>query len=204
MSQRRIRTPDLRLREPERGWFVASHAGRHFPGGDGGPLMFDYQDDPKIPQTLLVTAARQSAVMEWRSCLSDAGLEPQILDFMPCALRCMAHHAGLERDRLLVHRLGDGWCWVSPLSAPLESGFVSSTEAGDFASMLRRVAEDFPSDCGLVRRPAYCSSITHEPLPSGSLAWPSFDTLWRVYPPAPSWPAAFLVAGGLALRREDP
>jgi len=200
--QRRMKAPDRRLREPERGWYIASHAGRHFPE-DSGPLLFDYRDDPLVPHTLLVTAARQTAITQWQSCLSAAGLDPQIMDFTPCALRCMARYAGLARDSMLIHGLGDSWCWVSPLSCPLEFGFVRRDDASDFEALRRIITRQYPDGSEAGRPGAYFSNITSSAVPKGALSWPPFDTFWQVYPPVPPWPQAFIIAGGLALRQED-
>ena len=201
-SQRRINAPDRRLREPEREWYVGSHAKRHFPE-DSGPLLFDYQDDPLVPNTLLVTAARQTAVAQWQSCLSAAGLDPQIMDFMPCALRCMARHAELERNAMLIHGLDDGWCWISPLSRPLEFGFVRREDALDFEALRRIIGPPPSGERGAVCPGAYFSSIAGADAPKDALAWPPFDTFWQIFPPVPPRPQAFLIAGGLALRPED-
>ncbi len=200
--QRRMKAPDRRLREPEREWYIASRAGRHFPK-DSGPLLFDYRDDPLVPHTLLVTAARQTAITQWQSCLSAAGLDPQIMDFMPCALRCMARHAGLERDALLIHGFADGWSWVSPLSRPLEFGFVPRGDAADHRALRRVIAQQYPDGGEALCPGAYVSSITRSAMPAGALSWPPFGAFWQAYPPMPPWPQAFVVAGGLALRRED-
>ncbi|WP_213993269.1 pilus assembly protein HofM [Sodalis sp. dw_96] len=201
-SQRRIKAPDRRLREPERGLYIASHSRRHFPE-DSGPLLLDYRDDPLVPHTLLVTAARQTAITQWQSCLSAAGLDPQIMDFMPCALRCMARHAGLEREFTLIHGLGRDWCWVSPLSCPLEFGFVRREDTVDFVTLRRMICRQYPGERGAVCPEAYYSSNTGSAVPEGALPWPPFDTFWQIYPPAPPCPQAFLIAGGLALRQED-
>ncbi|TKI05011.1 pilus assembly protein HofM [Martelella alba] len=202
IRQGRIDAPDRRLREPERGWYVVSRASRHF-SDDGYPLAFDYQDDPRVPSALLVTAARQSVVDAWQNCLRDAGLKPQVLDIMPCALRAMAGHAGLERDRPLVHRIGDGWCWVSPLDSPLAFGFADRADTADFTAWQRSMAGTLSSTAHTVRHPAYVSSVERAPLPEAAAPWPPFEKLWRVYPPAPPWPEAFVIAGGLAIRQED-
>lgn len=200
--QRRMPAPDRRLREPERGLYIAAHVRRHFPS-DGGPLLFDYRDDPLAPHQLLVTAARETAVTQWRSCLSAAGLDPQILDFTPCALRCMARHAGLERAPMLIHGLGDEWCWVSPLAFPLEFGFVARKDAADFPALRRLIIRQYAGEGEAVCPAAYFSSITGADEPEGVLPWPPFHTFWQVSPPVPPWPQAFIVAGGLALREED-
>ncbi|XBS69506.1 pilus assembly protein HofM [Acerihabitans sp. KWT182] len=201
-SQRRIKAPDRRLREPERGFYIASQVRRHIQG-NGGPLLIDYRDDPLAPHTLLVTAACQSAIGQWRSCLSAAGLDPQIMDFSPCVLRGMARQAALERNFLLIHDMGDGWCWVSPLAHPLEFGFVCRQDAADYDTLRRLISRQY-SGAGEDCRPAvYYSSAEPSPLPKDARSWPSFDIFWRAYPPVPPWPQAFLIAGGLALRWED-
>lgn len=203
MVQRRMKAPDSRLREPERGWYIASQARRHFQHDDKEPLLFDYRDDPRLPQTLLLTAARQTAIAQWQSCLDAAGLDPQIMDFMPCALRCLARYAGLDPDKLLIHELADGWCWVSSLASPLEFGFVPRTVAVDFPAARRLINEQYPYTAISAGADAYFSSVVRAVVPPKVMAWPPLDTLWQSYPPVPPWPPAFVVAGGLALRQED-
>jgi pilus assembly protein HofM len=202
MAQRRMKAPDGRLREPERGWYIASQARRHFQD-DKQALLFDYRDDPLLPQTLLVTAARQGAIAQWQACLNAAGLDPQIMDFMPCALRCLARYAGLDADKMLIHELGDGWCWVSPLSCPLEFGFIPRPAAADFLAARLLINQQYSHGTLIAGPVAYFSSVLRAVAPINTLAWPPLDSLWLSYPPVPPWLPAFVVAGGLALRHED-
>jgi len=201
ISQRRMAAPDKRLGEPERGWFIAARAGRHFtPAGE--KLLLDYRADPYLPHTLLVTAARQCAVAQWLDCLTDAGLAPQVLDIMPCALRYMAGEAGLAADRLLIHAGQRGWSWVSPLAQPLQFGVIPAEYAGDISRARRFIAQHYTGMEHLENRP-YFSSETRMAAPAGALPWSPFAALWQAFPPIPEWPAAYAVAGGLAVRRED-
>ncbi|WP_413736730.1 pilus assembly protein HofM [Sodalis sp. RH21] len=201
VTQRRMAAPDRRLCEPERGWFIAAHARRHFPCGSEN-LMLDYRRDPHRPDTLVVTAARQKIVAQWLSCLSEAGLTPQVLDILPCALRYMACEAGLARDRLLVHASPRGWFWVSPPAHALESGFIAADEAPDFPTVRQLIAGRCPG-IDETQTALYFSSETRLAPPDHTLAWSPFAALWQAHPPMPAWPAAFVFAGGLAVRRGD-
>ncbi len=201
ISQRRMAAPDKRLGEPERGWFIAARAGRHFTRADE-PLLLDYRSDPLLPDTLLVTAARKEAAAQWLSCLNDAGLAPQVLDIMPCALRYMAREAGLASDRLLIHAGSRGWFWVSPLAQALEFGFIPADQPGNLSHVCRFISRRYPSLAPFGNRP-YFSSETRMAAPDGTVPWSPFTALWQVCPPIPAWPAAYVVAGGLAVRRED-
>lgn len=198
---RRMAAPDHRLGEPEREWYITAHARRHFPVGHE-KLLLDYRCDPQAPGTLLVTAARQAAVGQWLSCLERAGLAPEVLDIAPSALRCMATAAGLARDRLLIHASRAGWHWVSPLARPLEFGFITAAEASALPAARALIIERYP-DAGGKDQPAYFSSEASCAPHEDTVAWSPFAALWQAHPPIPAWPAAFAIAGGLAVRRGD-
>lgn len=198
---RRMAAPDHRLGEPEREWYISAQARRHFPAGHD-KLLLDYRDDPRAPGTLLVTAARQATVALWLSCLERAGLAPDVLDIAPSALRCMANAAGLARDRLLIHASSMGWQWVSPLARPLEFGIIAAGEAAALPAARGLIDQRYPDACGR-GEPAYFSSDDTCAPPADVLPWSPFAALWQAHPPIPSWPAAFTIAGGLAVRRGD-
>ncbi|WP_413721577.1 pilus assembly protein PilM [Sodalis sp. RH24] len=198
---RRMAAPDHRLGEPEREWYITAQARRHFPAGRE-KLLLDYRDDPQAPGTLLVTAARQEAVARWLSCLERAGLAPHVLDIAPSALRCMASAAGLARDRLLIHAARTGWHWVSPLARPLEFGVIATGEAAALPAARGLIHQRYPDACGR-GEPVYISSDAICPPQTDALQWSPFSALWQAHPPLPAWPAAFAIAGGLAVRRGD-
>ncbi|MNH44193.1 hypothetical protein D3C79_1062850 [compost metagenome] len=56
---------------------------------------------------------------------------------------------------------------------------------------------------GMGQQAVYYSSILDETMPEGVLPWSPFSAFRHLQPPLPSLPAAFVVAGGLALREED-
>ncbi|NDL64475.1 pilus assembly protein PilM [Acerihabitans arboris] len=201
LMHRRMAAPDNRLSEPEREWYIAAHARRHFPIGHE-KLLLDYRRDPQAPDTLLVTAARQAAVEQWLNCLERAGLVPDVLDIAPCALRCMAGAAGLAPDRLLVHASRAGWQWASPLAHPLEFGFITVCEAPSLPAARSLIDQRYRRGHG-AGEPVYLSSDILRAPQADALPWSPFSALWQAHPPMPAWPAAFTIAGGLAVRPGD-
>lgn len=201
IMHQRMAAPDRRLGEPEREWLVSAQARRHFSGGQE-PLLFDYRHDPSSSNSLLVTAARRTMVAQWLSCLERAGFIPDVLEIAPCALRCMAGCARLSPDRLLIHAAKIGWHWVSALSRPLEFGFISSVEAPSLPEARALVARRHTS-CSSLDEPVYLSGDASGADPSQALSWSPFSALWQASPPMPAQPAAFVIAGGLAIRPWD-
>ncbi|ACT05147.1 conserved hypothetical protein [Dickeya chrysanthemi Ech1591] len=207
--QQRLAMPDRRLREPQRGDYIRKMAVKALPVS-GDDLALDYRPDPQTPNMLLVTAARQTELDVWLHCLRDAGLQPDAVDITPCALRCMAARAGLADDRLLLHRFDDHWLWVSPLKAPLAFGTFHPDDMADGATDIQ-VEPDlikYVSTCYQKEVPpvAYLSASTPAGLQhtSASLAaWSPLTAFSQQQPPLPAFPAAFAIAGGLAIRPED-
>lgn len=201
--QQRLPAPDSRLREPERGWFIESQAARKFLL-NGESLVIDYRAESRAPETLLATAARRDEVEQWTSALAEAGLRPDVIEIVPCALRCMARQAGLRHDRLLLHGLGrDGWLWVSPLAQPLQFGVVHPDDVADGKDVAAFVSSHYQHD---IEDTVYYSGLfpMERVSSSPSLApWSPFSAFRLLQPPLPACPSAFAVAGGLALRAED-
>ncbi|WOA53427.1 type IV pilus biogenesis protein PilM [Dickeya solani] len=224
--QQRLAMPDQRLREPRRGEYIAKLAAKALPVS-GDDLALDYRPDPQTPNTLLVTAARQTELNVWLDCLRDAGLQPDAVDITPCALRCMAAQAGLATDRLLLHRFDDHWLWVAPLEAPLAFGTFyqddlypdsiypggKASHPDDMTSCSDGVAEmpdvlKYVSACyqNNADHQAYLSASAPEYLqqvPATLITWSPLRAFDRQQPPLPAFPAAFAIAGGLAVRPED-
>ncbi|MBX9446903.1 type IV pilus biogenesis protein PilM [Dickeya chrysanthemi] len=207
--QQRLAMPDRRLREPQRGEYIRKMAVKALPVS-GDDLALDYRPDPQTPNMLLVTAARQTELDIWLHCLRDAGLQPDAVDITPCALRCMAARAGLADDRLLLHRFDDHWLWVSPLKAPLAFGTFHPDDMADGATdiqvepdLIKYVSTCYQKEVSPV---AYLSASTPAGLQhtSASLAaWSPLTAFSQQRPPLPAFPAAFAIAGGLAIRPED-
>ncbi|AIR70325.1 type IV pilus biogenesis protein PilM [Dickeya fangzhongdai] len=222
--QQRLALPDRRLREPRRGEYIGKMAAKALPIG-GDDLALDYRPDPQTPNTLLVTAARQTELNIWLHCLRDAGLQPDAVDITPCALRCMAAQAGLATDRLLLHRFDDHWLWVAPLAEPLAFGtfypddiysddiYSDDIYSDDISSRSDGVAKSpdvlkYVSTCyqNNASHQAYLSASAPEylqQLPATLIPWSPLSAFERQQPPLPTFPAAFAIAGGLAMRPED-
>lgn len=200
--QQRLKAPDRRVREPERSWYIEHQAARRFPLGSES-LVLDYRSEPHAPDMLLITAAHRSEVAQWQQCLERAGCRLDVLDIVPCAVRGMASHVGVNPASLLLHCLEGGrWLWISPLSQPLAFGVLSNDEIIRAGDVLSCVSDHYHGD---IDPTLYCSGTSIAmPLPAGySLAqWSPFPALQQVQPPLPLSPQQFVVAGGLALRVE--
>ncbi|MCV9879441.1 type IV pilus biogenesis protein PilM [Brenneria izbisi] len=202
--QQRLPAPDSRLREPERSRYIESMAARKLPISSDS-LSMDYRADPHAPDALLITAARRSELARWIACLQAADLHPDVVDISACAIRCMARLAGLESNRVFLHRSIDGWLWVSPLNHAFHFGMIHGDEWGEESAILPVIRARYGQDIGDI---AYYSSTSS----SFSCSREKFDELlpWsplvafsHMQAPVPDFPPAFVIASGLALRPGD-
>ncbi|WP_409158756.1 type IV pilus biogenesis protein PilM [Pectobacterium sp. B2J-2] len=200
--QQHLPMPDRRLQEPERSLYIEAMAARKLPVSSES-LVIDYREDPQEQGSLLVTAARRQEMDRWLACLNRAGLHPDVLDVSTCALRMMAQYAGLDANRLLLHRLLDGWLWVSPLNHAFHSGVIHLDELNDEVDILSIVSTRYQRNIDNI---AYYSGVSPD-FPNQKadvlLPWSPLTVFSHMQPPLPSFPAAFTIAGGLALRPED-
>ncbi|MFP7608825.1 type IV pilus biogenesis protein PilM [Serratia quinivorans] len=197
--QHRLPLPDARLKEPARGAYITSQGLKKFPL-DSQTLALDYRQSLPEHATLLLTAARQQELQQWLNCLRQANLQPQVVDIAPCALRVMAAAAGVSGEAGLLHRLDEEWLWVTAHRAEFACGQVSIREADEANQALAAMRIACPS---LGEHQIYYSSVMDEQPPSGSLPWSPLSAFSQLRPPLPPLPAAFVLAGGLALRTED-
>ncbi|ATY92541.1 pilus assembly protein PilM [Pectobacterium atrosepticum] len=200
--QQHLSMPDQRLQEPERSLYIETIAARKLPIGSES-LAIDYREDPQMQGSLLVTAARRQEIDNWLVCLNHAGLHPDVLEVSTCALRVMAQRAGLESNRLFLHRLLDSWLWVSPLNHAFHSGVIHLDELNDEADILSFVSTRYQHDVDSI---AYYSSVSPDlpcQLTDVLQPWSPLTVFNHMQPPLPSFPSAFAIAGGLALRPED-
>jgi len=201
MIQVRLPTPDNRLCEPHRSAFIRASAARQLPLAVES-LAIDYRVAPGDDRQLIVTAARQQELTQWQDCLAQAGLIPEVVELMPCALQSSAHAAGLPAESLLLHRLLDGWIWASPYGLPFEFGVLDNEEAGDPALLYPRIFEDYRAH-KLCNTDIYYSGICCQPLPDGMQPWSPFAAFSQMSPPLPADTGVFAVAAGLAVRPGD-
>ncbi|RYC38999.1 type IV pilus biogenesis protein PilM [Pectobacterium zantedeschiae] len=200
--QQHLPLPDLRLQEPERSLYIETMAARKLPIGSES-LAIDYREDPQMQGALLVTAARRQEIDNWLACLNNAGLRTDVLEVSTCALRAMAQRAELEPNRLFLHRLLDGWLWVSPLNHAFYSGVIHLDELNDETDILSVVSTRYQHD---VEEIVYYSSVSPD-LPCLRTdvlqLWSPLTVFSQMQPPLPNFPSSFAIAGGLALRSED-
>ncbi|CNH65768.1 type IV pilus biogenesis protein PilM [Yersinia pekkanenii] len=211
--QHTIPAPDRRLREPARDGFINAAASRAFPVSSQA-LALDYRTETASGSELLITAARQSEVRQWQQCLHQAGLSSHMIDITPCALRYMATAAGLSGSYWLVHRLVNEWLWVSSADMLFDFGVVAvdsddwgpgsppSPTFNPLSTLLAQLLARYPEQNGAPVK-VYYSSTLDEPTPANMTAWLPFTAFTHYQPPLPPLPAAFTLAGGLALRPAD-
>ncbi|HGM5491990.1 TPA: type IV pilus biogenesis protein PilM [Serratia fonticola] len=197
--QQTLPLPDLRLQEPVRHDYITTQGLKQFPL-DSLTLAMDYRQAQPNTHQLLLTAARQQELQQWLHCLQRADLHPQVIDIAPNALSMMATFAGLAADAGLLHRLESEWLWIAPRAMPFTYGVLP---AGETASVKQALAAMRSACPALGAKDVYYSSVLDETAPEGTMPWSPFTAFSRLYPPLPARPMAFVLAGGLALRRED-
>lgn len=207
--QQVVPVPDKRLREPERDGFIKASACRLFPVNSQA-LALDYRRETATGNELLVTAARQLEVQQWQACLNQADLPSQVIDITPCALRYMAAAAGLSGPYWLIHRLANEWLWVSSNEMPFYFGVVAidvengiqESHVGSLPALLVQLKARYSKEGGTPLA-VYYSSVINEPQPENTLPWSPLTAFAQYQPPLPVLPAAFILAGGLAVRSAD-
>ncbi|CNH57369.1 type IV pilus assembly protein PilM [Yersinia kristensenii] len=213
--QQTIPLPDRRLREPERTGFINAEASKLFPV-NSQELALDYRAE--VGSELLITAARQSEIHQWQACLQQANLPSPVIDITPCALRYMATAAGLSGTYWLVHRLAHEGLWVSSSEMPFIFGVVpieideiqecdcvrsfNPLIANPLTALLAQLHTHHPQPNDNPVK-VYYSSMMDESPPENTTRWSPFAAFAQYQPPLPSSPAAFMLAGGLALRPAD-
>lgn len=197
--QQTLPLPDLRLQEPVRHDYITTQGLKQFPL-DSQTLAMDYRQAQPNTHQLLLTAARQQELQQWLHCLQLADLHPQVIDIAPNALSMMAAFAGLAPDAGLLHRLESEWLWVAPRAMPFTYGVLPAGEAVSVEQALAAMRSACPA---LGAKEVYYSSVLDEASPEGAMPWSPLTAFGRLYPPLPAQPMAFVLAGGLALRRED-
>lgn len=197
--QQTLPLPDLRLQEPVRHDYITTQGLKQFPL-DSQTLAMDYRQAQPNTHQLLLTAARQQELQQWLHCLQLADLHPQVIDIAPNALSMMAAFAGLAPDAGLLHRLESEWLWVAPRAMSFAYGVLPAGEAVGVKQALAALRSACPA---MGAKEVYYSSVLDEAAPEGAMPWSPFTAFSRLYPLLPAQPMAFVLAGGLALRRED-
>ncbi|WP_159567007.1 pilus assembly protein PilM [Budvicia diplopodorum] len=206
--QQSVALPDQKLSPQEQDWFVGASVGRLFPLA-ARELAVDYRitrsvsTEPPTSTDVVITAAKRSDVDRWVTILAKANIIPTIIDTVPCVLRSMASMAGLNPDYLLVHQLEHQYLLVSPLKAEFNYRLLPN----DGQSCPQRV------ECALLTYRqlsgcqvdnVYFSGLEILPeQPDNVHCWSPMVALHQMQPPLPEVPHQFVLACGLALRRED-
>ena len=197
--QQTLPLPDKRLREPVRHDYITTQGLKQFPL-DSQTLVMDYRQALPNTHQLLLTAARQQELQQWLQCLQQAGLQPQVVDIVPNALCMMAGFAGLAPEAGLLHRLEQEWLWIAPRTTPLTYGMLPTKDTESAQQALAAMRQACPA---MGAKDVYYSGVLAEAPPEGAIPWSPLTVFSQLHPPLPALPMAFVLAGGLALRRED-
>jgi len=199
--QHSLPLPDARLSGAARSAFILASGAKHFPLSVE-QLVMDYRAAPMDAQNIIVTAARREEMQQWQRFLAESHLVPEVVELAPCALQLAASCAGESSDKLLLHRLDEGWLWVSPHGLPFQFGVFDAQEVKDISQLAGLAKEQYRA-AKLCDEEMLFSSSRVEELPLGVGAWSPFRALTQLSPPLPANPAAFALAMGLALRARD-
>ncbi|WP_127960097.1 type IV pilus biogenesis protein PilM [Serratia microhaemolytica] len=191
--------PDLRLREPMRHSYITHQGLKQFPL-DSQTLALDYRQTHPDSTQLLLTAARQQELQQWLHCLQQADLQPEVIEIAPNALSLMAEFAGLPANSTLLHRLEQGWLWVAPRQGGFNYGTLADQNIADTQQLIELISHQSTT---FTATEIYYSSAIECPTPIGAIPWSPLVAFRQLPLPLPSHPMAFVLAGGLALRRED-
>lgn len=185
--QQPLSLPDPPLKEPALGRFVRASAQRLFPV-DPSELALDYRVDTNL-ERLCVTAARRDVVTQWRTPLEQAGLKCSVFELATNALNIVAEQAQLAAGSVVVLRQDARYLWSDGVNAALFAG------EGGFDALREQA---FPHATSLY----YCDADNALP-PAGTVPFSPLQTFRYQQPPLPAHPGAFVLAAGLALRKED-
>lgn len=201
VMQHTLSIPDARLTGSARSAFILASGARQFPLSVE-QLVMDYRAAPLEEQNIIVTAARRHEIEQWQHFLSASSLIPEVIELAPCALQFAASAAGVSADKLLLHRLDEGWLWVSPQDLPFQFGVFAEHEITDIVQLAKLAKEQYRAsklcDAGVL-----LSGMQSEALPAGIDGWSPFSALAQFSPPLPANPWAFTLAAGLAFRTRD-
>lgn len=206
--QQSVSLPAQKLSPQEQGWFVEASVVKLFPLS-ARELTVDYRaissvsPESESTKNMVITAARRTDIERWTTLLAQAGIFPDIIDTVPCVLRAMASMAAINSDYLLVHQLENQYLVVSPLN----QAFAYRLLPNDGQSCPDRMAcalQTFRQLSGQHIDNIYFSGLgdTSE-LPANVQCWSPMVALHQMQPPLPDEPHQFVLACGLALRRED-
>lgn len=201
VMQHTLPLPDGRLTGSARSAFIFASGARQFPLS-AEQLVMDYRAAPAGENNIIVTAARRQEIEQWQQILSASRFFPDVIELAPCALQLAANAAGTSAEKLLFHRLDEGWLWASPHGLPFQFGVFDEEEIRDVAELHKQAREQYRA-IRLCEDGGLFSGVSTEPLPESMLAWSPFDAIGQRSPPLPANLGEFALAVGLALRSVD-
>src|SRR5471030_817790 len=201
VMQHSLPQPDARLSGAARSAFIFASGARHFPLSTE-QLVMDYRAAPAGDNAIIVTAARRQEVEQWQHVLAASGLFPEVIELAPCALQLAASASGVSGEKLLFHRLDEGWLWVSPHGLPFQFGAFDDEEVSDVTTLNTLARAQYRAS-RLCEEGSLFSGAVSEPLPEGIASWSPLTAIGQLSPPLPAHPGSYAIAVGLAIRAVD-
>src|SRR5471032_3408996 len=199
--QHSLPQPDARLSGAARSAFIFASGARHFPLSTE-QLVMDYRAAPAGDNAIIVTAARRQEVEQWQHVLAASGLFPEVIELAPCALQLAASASGVSGEKLLFHRLDEGWLWVSPHGLPFQFGAFDDEEVSDVTTLNTLARAQYRAS-RLCEEGSLFSGAVSEPLPEGIASWSPLTAIGQLSAPLPAHPGSYALAVGLAIRAVD-
>lgn len=202
--QQYITLPEQTLSQQEKSWFVEASIEKLFPLA-AKELAVDYRLTCSTSRSndVVITAARRTDVDHWITILAKAHIIPDIIDTVPCVLRAMASMASLDSSYLFFHQLEHQYLLVSPLSQVFSYRLLPN----DHYSCSERLEHGLRTSqqlSGSSIENIYFSGLdVLAECPDNVHYWSPMVALHQMQPPLPEFPHQFVLACGLALRRED-
>lgn len=206
--QQTLPLPDGVESSSARQWLVEDAMDRLFPLSVR-ELAVDYRvisaspHDEKTGAQAVVSATRRKEMASLLSCLSEAGIAPDIVDAAPCVLRTMAQAAGVDRGALLLHRMKRRYMWVSPLNDAFCYQLLPEVVEEPPIFPALQACEAYRLAGGDAQRVLLSGEIDESEAQSGAALWSPLAAIDQMNPPLPPEDHRFVLACGLALREED-
>lgn len=202
--QQSVILPEQTLSSQEQSWFIEASLGKLFPLS-ARELTVDYRINRSASSSndVVITAARRTDVDHWIAILAKAHITADIIDTVPCVLRSMASMASLDPSYLLFHQLEHQYLLVSPLSEAFSYRLLPNDHYS-YPERLEAALQAYQQLPGKLVENIYFSGLeVLAEWPDNVHCWSPMVAFHQMQPPLPEFPYQFVLACGLALRRED-
>lgn len=129
---------EIKLPQPELGWYLQSQAEKRF-SMHAQELVIDYR---VIKQQVHFNAARQSDITFWQNLFAESGFNLLAIDVAPIALRYVARNASLPDECWVIHYRQGEWLWSGPTSQPANYNHLQDTDIPTLSHLLPFLDQD--------------------------------------------------------------